>query len=198
MSPSLVQTPTFPRDLDVDYMGLDVRVLQTFLNTHGFPVASSGMGSPGEETDYFGERTRLALAAFQETHHISPAAGYFGPKTRSAIESMNIGASASKSTDVSTSTTAVFRRQIVLGDTGDDVLALQKFLNSHGFPVAASGMGSPGQETAYFGTRTMLALAAFQEAHADIILTPQGFGRGTGMLGPASRLLINELRSKGQ
>lgn len=55
--------------------------------------------------------------------------------------------------------------------TGSDVLALQKYLNAHGFALAASGAGSPGQETAYFGLLTVKAAKAFQASKG---LVPDG------------------------
>ncbi len=36
------------------------------------------------------------------------------------------------------------------GDAHNDVLRLQQYLNNHGFPLAQSGPGSPGNETNYF------------------------------------------------
>ena len=80
-----VNTPSansFVRDLTVNSIGTDVKSLQVFLNTHGFPVASASYGSTGNETNYFGALTRAALAKFQETYDITPTVGYFGPKTR--------------------------------------------------------------------------------------------------------------------
>lgn len=76
---------TFTRDLEFGAVGEDVRILQKFLNTHGFIVASSGAGSPGNETTYFGSATKAALIKFQAAHSVSPTAGYFGPKTRAAF-----------------------------------------------------------------------------------------------------------------
>lgn len=70
------------RDLEVGVMGEDVRSLQKFLNANGFVVASVGPGSAGNETDYFGEKTRSALARWQMSNGVAPAAGYFGPRTR--------------------------------------------------------------------------------------------------------------------
>lgn len=75
----------FARDLEAGMVGEDVRALQEFLNTAGFVVADTGPGSPGFETDYFGERTRAALARYQTTHGIFPSVGYFGPKTRTFV-----------------------------------------------------------------------------------------------------------------
>jgi hypothetical protein len=77
----------FFRSLTVGSTGSEVRSLQAYLNNHGFQVASSGGGSMGHETSYFGGLTRAALARFQASAGISPAVGYFGPITRAYINS---------------------------------------------------------------------------------------------------------------
>ena len=47
-----------------------------------------------------------------------------------------------------------FNRDLELGDEGQDVYELQKYLNQAGYVVAASGAGSPGNETTHFGPVT--------------------------------------------
>ena len=79
---------SFTRDLEVGVTGADVTQLQVFLNTHGFVVAESGPGSIGNETERFGALTRTALAKFQAENGITPSVGYFGPKTRAAVNAM--------------------------------------------------------------------------------------------------------------
>lgn len=79
---------SFNRDLTVGATGEDVRNLQVFLNQNGYTVASSGVGSPGQETTYFGALTTQAVSAFQASQEISPTAGYFGPLTRARVNSM--------------------------------------------------------------------------------------------------------------
>jgi peptidoglycan hydrolase-like protein with peptidoglycan-binding domain len=65
----------------------------------------------------------------------------------------------------STAVSAMPARDLELGMTGGDVLALQKLLNANGFALAASGIGASGQETDYFGSLTKAALAKYQAAH---------------------------------
>lgn len=78
----------FTRDLKLGSTGIDVRVLQAWLNAHGYPVATSGAGSPGNETSYFGVLTQSAVKRFQVANGITPAAGYFGPITRAKVNSL--------------------------------------------------------------------------------------------------------------
>lgn len=75
----------FTRDLTVGALGEDVRALQVYLNAHDAVIADSGPGSMGNETTMFGALTKAALAKFQASVGISPATGYFGPKTRAYI-----------------------------------------------------------------------------------------------------------------
>lgn len=74
---------------------------------------------------------------------------------------------------------ASFKRNLVLGTTGDDVKALQVWLNVHGYAVALSGFGSLGNETNTFGPLTRKALAKFQ---AKVGITP-----ALGNFGPLTR-----------
>ena len=65
----------------------DIKALQEFLNTHGFTITTSGPGSPGSETDFFGVKTFQALIKFQKANDL-PATGFFGPLTRALIASL--------------------------------------------------------------------------------------------------------------
>ncbi len=80
--PSALQ---FTKNLSIGSTGIDVRHIQQYLNTHGFPVATAGSGSLGKETTIFGNATKKALSAFQKAHGISPAIGYLGSSTRAYI-----------------------------------------------------------------------------------------------------------------
>lgn len=74
-----------------------------------------------------------------------------------------------------------FVRDLFVGASGDDVKALQVFLNTHGFMIAASGAGSKGMETMTFGALTKAALAKFQAAHGISAI---------GRMGPMTRAAI--------
>jgi len=86
-----------------------------------------------------------------------------------------------------------FTRDLSSGDTGSDVMDLQKLLNANGFTVAVAGAGSAGMETDYYGPATAAAVAAMQEAFAAEILTPLGLTAGTGYFGASTRAAANDL-----
>jgi murein DD-endopeptidase MepM/ murein hydrolase activator NlpD len=83
----------FDKNLELGDENFDVKELQKYLNKNGFIVASSGAGSIGNETNYFGPATQRALISFQKAKGISPAAGYFGPVTRATINKNTVSAS---------------------------------------------------------------------------------------------------------
>lgn len=92
-------TPTAPigsalsRGLDSGSTGTDVRTLQRILNTDpDTRVAVSGVGSPGQETTYFGPATTAAVKKFQVKYAIAKVGdagyGYVGPQTRAKLNSI--------------------------------------------------------------------------------------------------------------
>lgn len=61
--------------------------LQKMLNLLGFVVSSSGVGSTGKETSYFGPKTKLALIRFQRAFEV-PTTGFFGPRSRAIMNNI--------------------------------------------------------------------------------------------------------------
>ena len=104
---------TFARNLTLESQGEDVRQLQKFLNANGFIIISAGDGSPGNETDFFGNLTKAAIIRFQEKYAgevLTPAqlikgSGFFGQLSRNkAHQLMQKGVAPSQqSTSVNTS-----------------------------------------------------------------------------------------------
>ena len=75
---------TFTRNLTVGSTGSDVKCLQASMNVLGYSVASSGAGSPGFETMYFGPLTLVAVQKYQAAKGWTPA-GQVGPLTRASL-----------------------------------------------------------------------------------------------------------------
>ncbi|MDB5238179.1 MAG: hypothetical protein JWM46_449 [Candidatus Kaiserbacteria bacterium] len=82
---SLNTALTLTRDLSAGMTNSDVLLLQRFLNARGYTIASSGAGSPGQETTYFGPATKAAVIRLQSAHAIAPAVGFVGTITRGVI-----------------------------------------------------------------------------------------------------------------
>lgn len=97
---------TFIKNLHVDVTDLEVKILQKFLNNHGFQIAERGPGSPGNETEYFNHATKAALTNFQNKYKdkvltpfgLTRGTGYFGPATRNYINSLKVYSDGSSKT----------------------------------------------------------------------------------------------------
>lgn len=74
---------TFTRDLTVGSTGADVTALQNALKAGGYMTANA--------TGYFGALTKAGVAAWQTAKGVTPAAGYFGAKSRAAFGSVSTG-----------------------------------------------------------------------------------------------------------
>lgn len=85
-------------------------------------------------------------------------------------------------------------RTLTQGATGADVMKLQQFLNaSEDTRVAATGVGSAGMETEYFGPATAAAVSKMQVKYRSDILSPAGLVNPTGTFGPATMAKANAL-----
>src|SRR3990167_2207010 len=67
-----------------------VQELQQNLNSAGFTVSSSGAGSMGAESMYFGSKTKAAVMAYQASKGLT-ADGIFGPMSRAAWTGGSMG-----------------------------------------------------------------------------------------------------------
>jgi hypothetical protein len=104
--------------------------------------------------------------------------------------------STTTTTTGTTSTSAgcyTFTQNLKLNSTGGQVMWVQQFLNNHGFTVAKTGAGSPGNETTHFGPATKAAVIAFQNAYASAVLTPAGLTKGNGNWYAGTRAQANAL-----
>ncbi len=79
----------------------------------------------------------------------------------------------------SSASCTTFTQNLTVGATGGEVMSVQKFLNSNGAQVSATGAGSPGNETSSFGPKTKAAVMVFQAAN--------GVSPAAGYWGPITR-----------
>ena len=83
-------------------------------------------------------------------------------------------------------------RDLSNGSSGVDVMRLQQYLNSDPETrVAASGVGSAGQETEFYGPLTGAAVAKYQTKYRADVLTPLGLVNATQFFGPSTRAHAN-------
>ena len=91
---------------------------------------------------------------------------------------------------------STWSKNLYIGSKGEDVRRLQQFLNTDGGTrVASSGIGSPGNETSYYGSLTANGVKRFQEKYAQQILAPLGLTNGTGYFYNSTRTQANKLCS---
>ncbi|MBI4919701.1 peptidoglycan-binding protein [Candidatus Azambacteria bacterium] len=76
-------------------------------------------------------------------------------------------------------TACTFTKNLYLRVSDPQVKCLQQYLNGAGYPVSASGVGSAGSETNYYGAKTKAAVSKWQAANA---VSP-----ATGYFGSISR-----------
>ncbi len=126
-------TTTFARDLTLGSDGVDVAILQQLLIRRG-GVAAAALAKAGA-TGYFGTITQNALIEFQKSTGITPAAGYFGAKSRARINAL----AGILPSNVSGSTTAVTPQTLLAPQTG----SATEILNA---PTSVTVGGSNPQE----------------------------------------------------
>ena len=77
------QFPESPKLYYGDF-GPGPKKIQLLLNKLGFKLGTTGAGSPGHETSFFGPKTKAALKKFQAAHGLNPD-GVYGPLVQAAM-----------------------------------------------------------------------------------------------------------------
>lgn len=166
----------FYRDLTVGSTGPDVTALQQFLVARGYLIMPAGTSY-----GYFGELTRKGLANFQAASGITPAAGYFGARTRAFITggSVPINPLQTTTSNVSPSQIQQYNQSIsattptssciditspiYYGEENPNVTKVQQFL------VAQGHLAMPAGSTyGYYGKATVTALSKFMTARGYV------------------------------
>lgn len=175
----------------------NVRLLEQFLNTYeqaNLPVDG-----------VYGEADLAAVITWQETYAadilapwgITKGTGYIFTTSLAKIQEIHAAAcraaavpketpAPSVSSNGAFTTPLAFARPLERGMRGEDVRLLQQVLNHLGFTVDTTGVGSPGNESDYFGQLTYDAVIRFQAAYAEQILAPLGITTPTGYVGPST------------
>lgn len=167
----------FNKNLKLKTKGIEVEELQKYLiNNKYFNGVPDG---------YFGPNTEAAVIRFQKDCNLF-ADGIVGLKT---INCINQFATLKDNISIkNTSPSYVFLNNLKLGmkdNNTNEIYQLQKYLNTHGYVITSQGVGSPGNESHYFGQLTKSALIKFQIVNK---LYPDG------ILGIKTREIINTLK----
>ena len=205
-------TSIVKRNVSNGTSGEDIRRLQQALNNFAVSrIAQSGVGSPGNETTFFGSLTESAVQRFQCNFMAicsgtpqTNGYGFVGPKTRATLDVLTGVAVAGTDTTGAVSTTAPtpsatsntnnvsgsFTRELALGTTDAQVTLLQQRL------AGDTSLYPEKLVTGFYGTLTQLAVERFQCRHLSICSgTPQT--NGYGFVGPQTRSMLNEIYAGG-
>lgn len=90
--PTMQCSYSFNSNLSLGTRSASVMDLQKVLNMYSqTKVASTGAGSPGMETSYFGPATKAAVVKFQALNSVTPTSGLVGPLTRAVLNQVCTG-----------------------------------------------------------------------------------------------------------
>jgi len=201
----------FTKDLKMGDTDAEVLLLQKFLNEDpDTMVATTGAGSPGNETTYFGQKTKTAVIKLQNKHYgevlapngLATGTGYFGPSTRAMVNNMKktAGGSGTQTTGVSSATTIPRGPVAGLGEKVK-IESLEPTHGKSGTQVTIRGVGMAktanriifGSQAAYNAASTDGKTLVFS---AD---SPVSFPKETGLPVASSTYIMenfNDLKTK--
>lgn len=163
------------REIKRPLQGADKKLTRNFLHTMNIKrtiiatiAALALVASIAPQANAATIEELLAQLAALQTQLAALQAGQTGGTTTGTVPSACVGVS--------------FTRNLTIGSTGNDVKCLQQILNATGFTVAATGAGSPGMETTYFGNLTLAAVKSYQASKG---FTP------ANQVGPLTKQALN-------
>ncbi|MBP6860189.1 MAG: peptidoglycan DD-metalloendopeptidase family protein [Candidatus Pacebacteria bacterium] len=182
---SSVTTSVGTSDLELEDEGPEVVAMQKLLIAAGTGPAAKALAEAGA-TGFFGPATEKALIEYQKTTGISPAAGYFGAKTRAALahgapaKAATVAAATPSPKPAADASVARVLPNVDLeaGASGSEVKALQNVIISLAAGEKAAALKEAGA-TGYFGPATREALVELQKA--------RGIAPATGYFGSLTR-----------
>jgi peptidoglycan hydrolase-like protein with peptidoglycan-binding domain len=162
----------------------DVRRLQTLL------ASDKHVYPEGIVSGYFGHKTREAVERFQLKHGVVSSNnevgyGFVGPKTRAKLQEVFGGASSDITPLSATSSASIsFSVNLGFGMTSSDVYRLQQLL------ATDSEIYPEGIVSGYFGHKTREAVERFQLKHGVVSSNNEV---GYGFVGPKTRAKLGEV-----
>lgn len=189
----LAQDPTIYPDGTVSgfYGPKTTAAVKKFQAKYGLPtVGRVGPATLAKLNDVFGPKAEVVSAPALSTSVQSQTANQIQSQIQAIQQQIQTLTGGAVSTPSAPAVTGGFTVALSLGTRNEDVRSLQQVLNSDSdTQVSASGLGSAGSETNYFGPATQTAVQRFQVKYG--IAGPGD--PGYGFVGPATRAKLNEL-----
>ncbi|MFA5830278.1 MAG: peptidoglycan-binding protein [Candidatus Paceibacterota bacterium] len=201
----------FTKDLKLGDTDPQVLLLQKFLNEDpDTMVAESGAGSPGNETTYFGQKTKTAVIKLQNKHYgevlapngLATGTGYFGPSTRAMANNMKktAGGSGAQTSGISAATTIPRGPVSGLGEK----VKIESLEPTHGksgtsVTIHGAGMSKTANKIIFGGQTVYNATSADGKSLVFSVESPASFPKETSLPVASSTYIIehfNELKTK--
>lgn len=195
----------FNKNLKIGDRNEDVRNLQKILNKNTVTkVSSSGIGSSGNESSYFGEKTKNAVIKFQELYApniltpfgFNSGTGFVGTSTRSKLNSLagnddkkTLSISAKNNSSSKTQSSSVGHSYKVVSNSEQD----KEDAVNNSSSASSSFLGTKAVSVRVYNT------SEYQVSPGDsVILTGEGFTLASNTLYWGENRSISNLSSSGE